>query len=76
MLKLRTPPPTRRIRFRLIPMTHRLEEMRSSMREAVPARSPPVSKNTANASSQAYYAPVYASVIIAKTMRIQSNVKQ
>ena len=64
--------PSRRTRFK--PM--RLPRPRSSTQGAAPVRSLPASKSTANAFRLAYYAPVCASAIIAKTMRIQLNVKQ
>ena len=68
-------PLTKRIKFRPMPR-HRAQEQRiSSMRGAVLARNPPVSRSIASASRWAYFAPVYANVIIARTMRVQSNLK-
>ena len=68
-------PPTRRTKFRPTQTTLRVRVLKNNMRGAAPAKSRPVSRSIANASRLAYYAPVYANAIIAKTMRIRSNVK-
>ena len=65
---------TKRIKIR--PMrTLRAQVMKSSMRGAALARNRPVLRNIVSASRLAYFALVYANVIIARTMRVQSNLK-